>query len=99
MTNDSSCDCVSETIDDPRASPSDNACKTNPKVRVNPFPEVGILDPFPAAVRGVAGRWAPVEVDGWIESPSNPPSSTSASNSTVETFGESGLEASACGPE
>ena len=106
ITNDSSCDSAPETTDDPRASPSDNACKTSPKVRVKPFPEVGILNASPTAVRDVAGRWALVEADlgvaGWgdrAESPSNSPSSTSASNSTVESFGEIGPEGGMYDPE
>jgi len=106
ITNDSSCDFSPETIDDPRASPSDNACKTNPKVRVKPFPEVGILNASPVTVLGVAGRWALVEADLGVagrgdrtESPSNSPSSTSASNSTVEAFGEIGPEGGMYDPE
>ena len=105
MTNDSSCEPSPEAIDDPRASPSDNACKTNPKVKVKPLPEVGILNPFPVAVRGVVGRWAPVEVDldivGWDDRPrssSNSPNSISASNSTVEAFGEREPELGIGGP-
>lgn len=56
ITSDSSRELVSETIDDPKASPSDNACKTSPKVRVKPFPEVGTMKLSAAAVRGVVMR-------------------------------------------
>ena len=94
ITKDSSCESGSETIDDPRASPSDNACKTSPKVRAKPFAEVETVDTFPAAVRDVAGRWALVEADLDVvgrgdrpESSSNSPSSIS--NSIVKVFGDS----------
>jgi len=106
MTDDSSCEPVSEAIDDPRASPSDSACKTNPKVRAKPFPGVGILNPSTVAVRGVVGRWALVEVDLFMvargdrpESSPGSPNSISASNSTVEAFGESKPEPGMNGPE
>lgn len=106
ITNDSCCDPAPETIEDPRASPSDSACKTNPKVKVKPFPETRILCPSPVIVLGVPGRCAPVEIDLGVvgrgdrtDSPSNSPSSRSASNSTVEAFGESELESGMCGPE
>jgi len=106
ITNDSSREPVSETIDDPRARPSDNACKTNPKVRVKPLPEVGTLKLSAVAVRGVVVRWALVEADLCAvgrgdrpESSSSSPNSTSASNSTVESFGESEPEPCANGPE
>ena len=96
MTDDSSCEPVSEAIDDPRASPSDSACKINPKVRAKPFPGVGILNPSTVADRGVVGRWALVEADLCMvargdrpESSPGSPNSISASNSTVEAFGES----------
>ena len=56
ITNDSSRELASETIDDPKARPSDSACKTNPKVRVRPFPEVGTAKLSAAAVRGVVMR-------------------------------------------
>ena len=106
ITSDSSREPGSETIDDPRASPSDNACKTNPNVRVKPLPEVGTAKLSALAVRGVVVRWALVEADLWevgrgdrSESSSNSPNSTSASNSTVEAFGEGELEPCANGPE
>lgn len=105
MTDDSSCEPAPEAIDDPRASPSDNACKTNPKVRAKPFPGVEILNPSGVAVRGVVGRWALVEADlcmvvrGDRPGPSpGSPNSTSASNSTVESFGESKPEPGENGP-
>ena len=107
ITNDSSCEPVSEAIEDPRASPSDNACRTNPKTRVKPFPEAGISNPSTTVVRGVVGRWALVEADLCVvawgadrpESSSGSPNSISASNSMVEAFGESKPEPCMNDPE
>jgi hypothetical protein len=105
MTSERSWEPASETIDDPRASPSDNACKTNPKVRVKPFPKSGIPSPSPPVVRGVARRCALVDaglgVGGWggRVGSSNPPNSTSASNSMIESFGDRELDPCMWGSE